>query len=195
MTAFPFLVWPRLSVTIPLLQCNCSNLVPRVFSAFKMVARKRPWQTAGRVSPKILEILIVSKWQQALWLVNLWTRDLLFYLLRAAILDAEKTLGAILRLLRPRPSQKILCKLANSVWVLLLLLRAACNLRRSTVWDILSLICTRNFVRWSWFELHESFATFMKRCWERFRYAGGVDFIVLLRHIPVYKLTWTLGRF
>ena len=36
-----------------------SNLVPRVFSAFKMAARRRPWQTAGYVSLKILEILIV----------------------------------------------------------------------------------------------------------------------------------------
>ena len=34
-----------------------TNLIPRVFSAFKMVAWRRPWQTAGHVS----KILIVFK--------------------------------------------------------------------------------------------------------------------------------------
>ena len=53
------------------------NLIPRVFSAFKMVTRRRPWRNiAGHVSPKILEILIVSKWR-LIWLI-LWSRDLLF---------------------------------------------------------------------------------------------------------------------
>ena len=49
------------------------NLVPRVFSAFKMAAWRRPWQTAGdgRFS-------IVSNMQRALWLTNLRSRDLLF---------------------------------------------------------------------------------------------------------------------
>ena len=41
-------------------QKQTSNLIRRVFSVFKMAARRRPWQTAGHVSPKILEILIVS---------------------------------------------------------------------------------------------------------------------------------------
>ena len=51
-------------------------------------AWRRPWRTAGHGSPKILEILIVSKWRRARdWLI-LWSRDLLF-----AILNAEKTLG------------------------------------------------------------------------------------------------------
>ena len=49
-----------------------------VFSEFKMAARRRPWQTADHVSPKILKILFVSKWLRALLLANLWTRDLLF---------------------------------------------------------------------------------------------------------------------
>ena len=36
------------------------------------------WRTAGHVSPKILEIVIVSKWRRARdWLI-LWSRDLLF---------------------------------------------------------------------------------------------------------------------
>ena len=39
----------------------------------------RLWQTAGHVSPKILEILIVPKWQRFLWMTNLWKRDLLFF--------------------------------------------------------------------------------------------------------------------
>ena len=37
-----------------------ANLVPRVFSAFKMAACRRPWKTANHVCSKILEILIVS---------------------------------------------------------------------------------------------------------------------------------------
>ena len=31
------------------------KLVPRVFSAFKITAWRRPWQTVGHLSPKILE--------------------------------------------------------------------------------------------------------------------------------------------
>ena len=40
--------------------------------------RREDKQTAGHVSPKILEILIVSKWQRALRLANSWTQDLQF---------------------------------------------------------------------------------------------------------------------
>ena len=35
-----------------------------------MAAGSRPWQTPGHVSPKILENLVVSKWQRACdWLI------------------------------------------------------------------------------------------------------------------------------
>ena len=51
--------------------------LPRAISAFKM-AGGREERTAGHVSPKILEILIVLKWRRARdWLI-LWSRDLLF---------------------------------------------------------------------------------------------------------------------
>ena len=56
---------------------------PEGLFAFKMAVRSRPWQTAGHVSIKILEILIVSNWQQAL----------LLDLLQATLLNAKKTLG------------------------------------------------------------------------------------------------------
>ena len=51
---------------------------PRVFSAFKMAAQRRLWQTAGHVPPKLLEILIVWKCQRTLWLANIWSCVLLF---------------------------------------------------------------------------------------------------------------------
>ena len=53
------------------LEFECNSVISRVFSAFKMAAQRRPWQTAGHVSPKILEILIVSYLQWALRLANL----------------------------------------------------------------------------------------------------------------------------
>ena len=59
------------------------------------------WPTAGHVS-HVLDILTVSKWRRARdWLI-LWSGDLLFAnrqgLLRAAILNAEKTMGTRLSL-------------------------------------------------------------------------------------------------
>ena len=47
-------------------QEGSSKLLPRVFSAFKMAARRSPKQTACHVSSKILEVLIGLKWQRTL---------------------------------------------------------------------------------------------------------------------------------
>ena len=55
-----YLIWYRTSWS------DWVNLIPRVFSVFKMAAQRRPW-----------EICHFSKWQRALWLANLWSRDLL----------------------------------------------------------------------------------------------------------------------
>ena len=55
----------------PLLEC--CNLVPRVFSAFKMAARRRPWQTAGHVTTKLANREPVAILKQ-----SRETRDLLF---------------------------------------------------------------------------------------------------------------------
>ena len=41
-------------------------------------AQRRPWRRAGHVSPKILEIFIVSKWRWARDWLMLWSRDLPF---------------------------------------------------------------------------------------------------------------------
>ena len=66
---------------------------------------RRPWRRAGHMSPKILEILIVSKWRWARnWLI-LWSRDLLFariffarvFFAPTRHLEAEMALGTRLR--------------------------------------------------------------------------------------------------
>ena len=52
------------------------NLVPRVFSAVKMAGWRRPWQTAGHVSPRILEILIYSIWRKEVSLMALSKQEI-----------------------------------------------------------------------------------------------------------------------
>ena len=50
-----------------------TNLVPRVFLPFKMAARRRPWHTAGLVSPNILEILTISIPESSGFFVSGWS--------------------------------------------------------------------------------------------------------------------------
>ena len=67
------------------------NLVPRVFSAFEIAARIKPWQIAGHVFPKVLEISIVLIFMIGLFM-DTWSA-VFQGLLPAAILNAVKTPG------------------------------------------------------------------------------------------------------
>ena len=68
------------------------NLVPRVFSAFKMTTRRRPWRTAGHVTTKLANREPAAILKQSKSPIFLETRDLMFSR-PPAILKVEMALG------------------------------------------------------------------------------------------------------